>query len=284
VTSLLPALLAVLSEEHIDLAQAALTISRIECPRLDPAAPRRELDRFAKRVRAELESTPLAPVRARIAAVNRVLFDLEGFRGNTDHYDDVRNSLLHVVIERRLGIPISLAAVYMTVARQAGLEVFGVGFPGHFLLRVPADAGDAGADAIILDPFDGGRELDELDLRRLLARHRRDMPWNDALILPCSTRQIIVRMLNNLKRIYVAGRSFQQAWLTTDLLVAVAATEPEDIRDRGLLAYHLGDFTGALHNLEAYVQMTGQAREDNEERTRLWEHLTTLRRRVASMN
>ena len=283
-TSLFPALQAVLSEEHVDLARAALTIGRIECPRLDAAPAMRELDRLAGRVRAELDATPLAPVRTRIAAINRVLYDLEDFRGNVDHYDDVRNSLLHVVVERRLGIPISLAAVYMTVARKAGLEVFGVGFPGHFLLRVPADAGDDGADAIIIDPFDAGRELDDLDLRRLLARHRGEMPWNDALLLPCSTRQIVVRMLNNLKRIYVAGRSFPQAWLTTDLLVAVEATDPEDIRDRGLLAYHLGDFAGALHNLEAYVQMTGQVREDNEERTRLWEHLTTLRRRVASMN
>lgn len=284
VTSLLPALQAVLSEEHVDLARAALTISRIECPRLDAAPAIRELDRLARRVRDELGDAPLAPVRTRIAAINRVLYDLEDFRGNLDHYDDVRNSLLHVVVERRLGIPISLAAVYMTVARKAGLEVFGVGFPGHFLLRVPGDAGDDGGDAIIIDPFDAGRELDDLDLRRLLVHHRGDVPWNDALLLPCSTRQIVVRMLNNLKRIYVAGRSFPQAWLTTDLLVAVAATEPEDIRDRGLLAYHLGDFTGALHNLEAYVQMTGQVREDNEERTRLWEHVTILRRRVASMN
>jgi regulator of sirC expression with transglutaminase-like and TPR domain len=276
---------ATLAAGDAAVPRAAMLLARVETPDLHVPAAMARLDALGARVADRLGSRHHASVRARIDAINRALYDDEGFRGNREQYDDLRNSLLPIVLERRLGIPITLAVIYMSVARRLDLEIFGVAFPGHFLLRVPSDAGDDG-DALILDPFDGGRPLTRSAIRALLARHMGDEPpFDRRLLAPCSSRQIIVRMLNNLKRLYVSTRSFPQAWQVTDLLVTLDGRQPEDVRDRGLLAYHLDDFAGALRDLEAYLRATDDAsREGTEERRQIWEHVSALRRRVASLN
>ncbi|HWB29293.1 MAG TPA: transglutaminase-like domain-containing protein [Vicinamibacterales bacterium] len=265
------------------LTRAALLVSRVESPRVALAPAMAAIDALGAQAEARV-SRAGSSRRERIAAINALLYDEAGFRGNRDHYDDVRNSLLTLVLERRLGIPVSLAVIYMAVARRAGLDVHGVSFPGHFLLRVDGDDEDGNA-AIILDPFDGGRELDAADQRALLARHAGDEAALDARVLePCANRAIVVRMLNNLKRLYVGARSFPQAWQVTDLLVALDDGQPEDVRDRGLLAYHLDDFPAALRDLESYLGTPGPAHEDTAERRQIWEHVSALRRRVAGLN
>lgn len=275
---------ALLAVEPVDLARLALAIARIESPRLDAESAISELARLGEGAARTLAPLADAPITDRLHHLNQLLFEREGFDGNSLQYDDLRNSLLHVVLERRTGIPITLAVVYMTVARAAGLEVSGVSFPGHFLLRVTGEGSHADGP-VILDPFERGQRLSHAQLRALLAAHAGDdAPWTDTLLMPCTSRQIAVRMLNNLKRLYVGMRCFQQAWQVTDALVTVGGHDPEDIRDRGLLAYHLDDFPAALSDLEAYVQVTGTAREGSEQRSQLWEHLSALRRRVASMN
>lgn len=274
-----------LSSPPVDLARVALAIARIESPRLEEARTLSELGRMGDHAGSALRDLGDAPVRARVAELNRILYDHEGFSGNVDRYDDLRNSLLHAVVERRTGIPISLAVVYMTVARVAGVEVFGVSFPGHFLLRVASDAGDESGQALVIDPFDRGREQSADRLRVLLAAHAgADVDWNDALLAPATPRQMAVRMLNNVKRLYVGMRSFHQAWIATDALVTIGGRDPDDVRDRGLLAYHLDDYPSALTDLEAYLEAQGRAGEGSGERGQLWDHLSTLRRRVASMN
>jgi len=276
-----------LAQPTIDLARAALVIARLEYPRLDPGPSLAELSRLGDLAAVDLGAVGEAPVRERIAALNRLLFDRERFLGNRAHYDDFRNSCLNVVLERRLGIPISLAVVYIDVARRAGLDVAGVSFPGHFLLRVAGD--DAAAPAVILDPFDAGAELDESGCRALLARAMGDdAPYDPSLMSPCTPRQLVARMLNNLKRTYVELRSFQQAYRVTDLLLAADPTLLAERRDRGLLAYHLDDYPAALSDLEDYVRLNAwadvAAEPDTEERDQIWEHIKALRRRVASMN
>lgn len=262
-----------------------MAIARIESPRLDLAKARRAIAQLAGEVGDALAALGAAPVRHRIAAANRVLYDRYGFDGNRLAYDDIRNSVLSIVLERRRGIPITLAVIYMTVARRAGLEVFGVSFPGHFLMRVPPDAGEDLAGPVILDPFDRGRVLSRVDLERLLAEQAGDdTPWRDDLLVPCSSQQIAIRMLNNMKRLYVAGRCFAQAWETTDALVVLAPDDVEHLRDRGLLAYHMDRFPEALADLEAYVRATDTAREGSDQRSQIWEHITSLRRRVAGLN
>ena len=271
--------------EPFDLAAAALVIAKIEYPRLDPSSTVSRLnalgDRGAERLRAVSDS----PVRTRVAELNRLLYDDERFTGNRTHYGDFRNSLLNIVVERRVGIPISLALVYIEVARRSGLEVFGVSFPGHFLLRLPADAGRDTDAAIILDPFDRGRELNRHECHALLRNHLGDDAGFDPTLLePCTGRQFLARILNNLKRTYVEQRCFPQALMATDLLMTVDPTFDVELRDRGLLAYRLDDFSSALRDLEHYLRLHDWTNAERDERDRLWEHVKTLRQRTAGLN
>jgi regulator of sirC expression with transglutaminase-like and TPR domain len=275
---------AALADGTAGLARAAMIVGRIESPGLSMAPALAALDDISRRASALAAGDTFSTVGSRLRAINQLLYETERFRGNHVQYDDIRNSLLHVVLERRLGIPITLAVIYMTVARRAGVDVLGVAFPGHFLLRVPSDAG-ADDSALILDPFDGGRPLTRTAIRALFARHAGpDAEFHERLLAPCTDQQIIVRMLHNMKRLYVGARSFAQAWQVADLLVALDGGQPEDVRDRGLLAYHLDDFPAALRDLEAYLQAEGPAHEETQERRQIWDHVSALRRRVAAMN
>jgi len=282
--SLTAELQSIVAGEPIDLARAALIVAKLEYPSLDPAPSMAKLqDLGAKAAHA---TKPLAggPARDVLAAISRELYDNAGFAGDRAFYDDFRNSLLNVVLERRTGLPITLALVFMEVAKQANVDVQGVGFPGHFLLRAPA----AGPDdrPLILDPFDRGRELGELDCRALLAQSMgEDAPYSSELLRPCTARQMLTRMLNNLKRTYVELRSFPQAYAVTDMILAVDPTLLPELRDRGLLAYHLDDYPSALRDLEDYVRLHAWAEDaDREEYKQIWNHIKNLRRRVAGNN
>jgi regulator of sirC expression with transglutaminase-like and TPR domain len=192
------------------------------------------------------------------------------FVGNERQYEDPRNSFLNEVLERRTGIPITLALVYIEIARRAGLHVEGVNAPRHFLLRCRARRGMP-YDDLIIDAFRGGALLP-----------------HDSHLMPRATKpQILVRMLINLKHLYVRMHSFPQARDVTELLVAIDPSALNELRDRGLLAYHLKDFSAALRDLQTYLQLaasreaSGTEREDH---AKIWEHVKTLRKRVASLN
>lgn len=275
---------AVVSQDPIDLARAALVIAKLEYPDLDPGPSLARLRELSDRVTEATRFVAGAPVRATLGTISRAIYDEAGFAGNRVHYDDFRNSLLNVVLDRRLGIPITLALVYIEVARRAGIEAQGVSFPGHFLLRVTDDG--TGGGPIILDPFDRGRELTEADCRALLVRMAGDdAPFSPDLLRPCTPRQMVARMLNNLKRTYVELRSFPQAYAATDLILTADPTLLFELRDRGLLAYHLDDFPSALRDLEDFLRLHAWTDDGNrEERDEIWNHIKNLRRRVASLN
>ena len=272
-----------LAREPIDLARAALVIAKLEYPSLDPQPSLDELERLGERTAARMADTTGDEGRAGIRAVNAVLYDEAGFSGNRSHYDDFRNSCLNVVLERRLGIPITLAVVYIDVARRAGIAVSGIAFPGHFLMRTGSDG--SGGD-IVLDPFSRGVEMHEGDCRALLAsRMGDDAAYDPELLQPCTSRQLIARMLNNLKRTYVEMRSFEQARRVTDLLLCTDATLLSEQRDRGLLSYQLDDYPAALRDLEDYLRLRlWNDPDDREERDQIWEHVKSLRRRIAGLN
>ena len=284
-----------------DLGAAALAIARVEYPSLEPG---RYLDEL--RAMAEEATTRIKGARGTdgaIGAFNEYLYDEKGFSGNRQRYDDPRNSFLNEVLERRTGIPISLAVVYMEVARQAGMSVSGVNFPGHFLLRVPVDLDGTPSveeQYLIIDPFHGGARLSEIDCRELLRQHVGDeAAFDRSLLAPATRHDIVVRMLVNLKRLYVRMRSFPQARFISDLLLAVDPSAVAELRDRGLLAYHLEDFAAALRDLEAYLRMapkhtsmpaasppsssSGQEQLESYD-AQIWEHVKTLRKRVAGFN
>jgi regulator of sirC expression with transglutaminase-like and TPR domain len=293
-TALKAELREIVGRSPIDLVRAALTIAKLEHPHLDPAPSLDQLRRLGAEAGAALAPARAASIRTRIALLNHVLFERHGFAGNHAHYDDYRNSLINVVLERRLGIPITLAVIYIDVARQAGVDVQGVAFPGHFLMHVPDVEGEGAASdgrharGIVLDPFDGGRELSDEACHDLLRRALGDdVPYHDALLRPCTGRALVARLLNNLKRTYVEQRSFAHARLVSDLLLEVDPTLVSELRDRGLLAYHLDDYPAALRDLESYVRRRGwrgEEGDEDEERAPLLEHIRALRRRVAGLN
>src|SRR5579871_4037487 len=276
---------ALLESVDIDLARAALVIAEIEYPGLDVEASLARLRELGDRARERIEAADAAPVRSRVRDINQVLFSEEGFAGNRTQYSDFRNSLLNVVLERRLGIPISLALVYMEVGRRAGLHMLGIAFPGHFLVRVPPDAGEEPAASLILDPFNGGRELDEDGCRDLLRRQLgAEAAFDRGWLEPCSSRQMLTRLLGNLKRLYVEQRSFRQAHQVCDLLLTLDPSGLFERRDRGLLSYHLDDCPAALRDLDEYLRRHAWTRRDKGERDQIERHVRALRLRVASMN
>lgn len=268
-----------------DLAPAALAIARVEYPSLNPGSYVAALDRMGQEAAARMQHTADDSVRA----FNEYLYDEQGFSGNRDRYDDPRNSFINEVLNRRVGIPISLAVVYLEVARRAGLHVDGINFPGHFLLRArDAVTTDARSEVVIIDPFHGGAQLSEHDCRQLLRQHVGDQAaFDTALLAPATRHQIVVRMLVNLKRLYVRMRSFPQARVISSLLLVIDPAAVSELRDRGLLAYHMNDFAAALRDLQQYLHFSAGSEVDEEGRSdheQLWEHVKTLRRRVASLN
>jgi regulator of sirC expression with transglutaminase-like and TPR domain len=283
-----------------DLAIAALMIARVEHPHLDAGPYLDQLDELGReasiRVAAAVSVPADAPARvdpdryARVLAMNDYLFGELRFVGNHTHYEDPRNSFLNEVLDRRTGIPITLALLYMEVARRAGLHVEGINFPGHFLLRCPGRRGLQYSEDLIIDAYHGGALLSEAACRELLRRHgeeEEDEAVSRHLLGHATKPQILARMLLNLKRTYVSMMSFPQARDITELLIAVNPSAINELRDRGLLAYHLKDFPAALRDLQTYLRLssTGEADESvREEHEQIWEHVKTLRRRVASLN
>jgi regulator of sirC expression with transglutaminase-like and TPR domain len=271
------------------LAPAALVIARVECPRLDAEPYIARLDAMgdaARRVvERHAESSGDKSAQSGVKALNEYLFDEMQFTGNRDQYEDPRNSCLNEVLERRTGIPLTLSIVYMEVARRAGLQVDGINFPGHFLVRCPqAHSGHQ----LVIDPFHSGALLSEHNCRLLLQKHvGSEVAFSRSLLAPATRNQILVRMLLNLKRIYVHMRSFPQARDVTELLLALTPSALSELRDRGLLAYQLNDVTGALRDLQAYLRLSSMSEADKESRAehqQIWEHVKTLRRRVAALN
>jgi regulator of sirC expression with transglutaminase-like and TPR domain len=269
------------------LAPSALIIARIEYPRLDPEPYLTRLDEMGNAARCAIERqarsegncSPITCVRA----LNEYLYGQLQFVG-TDKYEDPRNSCLNQVLDHRSGIPITLAVVYMEVARRAGVRLEGVNYPGHFLVRYPESNGHG----LIIDPFHAGALLSEHQCRILLQKHvGSEVAFSDSLLAPATRTQIVVRMLLNLKKLYVHMRSFPQARDITELLLAMTPSALSELRDRGLLAYHLNDVTGALRDLQTYLKLSSMSemdKEAREEHQQIWEHVKTLRRRVAALN
>ena len=273
-----------------DLAAPALLIARIEYPRLDPGPYLDRLDQMGEAAAHRLAADPGhdSPLAVRIDAINRYLFGEVGFAGNREHFDDPRNSCLNEVLDRKTGIPITMALVYIEIARRAGVRAEGINFPGHFLVRCLQDLHtDDPNDGLIVDPFHGGAILDEAECRQLLEPHLSDAAFEPSLLARATRRQVIVRMLLNLKKLYVKMHSFPQARVTTDALLALQPSSLADLRDRGLLAYHMNDFSHALRDLEEYLKVARLSEQDEDQKKeteQVWEHVKTLRRRVAQLN
>jgi regulator of sirC expression with transglutaminase-like and TPR domain len=260
-------------EAEIDLARACLLIAADAYPGLDVDGYLGEIERFAARLRGRLPTGSGA--EDRVVALNRFLFDDLGFSGNAGNYYDPRNSYLNEVLDRRAGIPITLSVLYLEIGRRIGLDLQGVSFPGHFLVRLRL----RGA-ILVLDPFSGGVALSEADLRERLQRvipegaaggvPVDELPL-DQFLEPAGKRQILARLLRNLKGIYREADKPQQLLQVLNRMLVVAPDAHGDLRERGLLYQRLECYRAALKDLQDYTALEPEAPDVDDVRAKLVE-------------
>jgi regulator of sirC expression with transglutaminase-like and TPR domain len=246
-----------LEDEKIDLIRAALVIARSEYPNLDIEVYAARMEQLSRRVAALV---PEFHPRSAMAAVNRVLFEEANLRGNREDYYDPRNSFLNDVLDRGLGIPITLSIVYMEVAKRVGFSLSGVGMPGHFLLKYYEDGQEK-----LIDCFNRGDVLSRQDCQsRLDEIYSGEMTLRPEFLHPISRRQILTRMLNNLKTVYLSIRNFRKALTIADLVLVLYPHSTEDVKQRALLRYSMGLHRLAAEDLEDYLKMSPHASDAEE--------------------
>ncbi len=251
---------ALVGRDPVPLDEAALAIAQEEYPRLEAVEVLTRLDRLGARVRARAAGSPRAA--STLSALRLVLHDEEGLRGNEEDYYDPRNSFLNEVLDRKLGIPISLSVVWIEVARRVGLRLEGVGFPGHVLAKYVSPGGPE----VFVDAFNAGEMLSASEC---VARYRARTGGRDLdrrHLEAISTRQILMRMLQNLKRIYVERRDDVRAYWVIDRILVLAPGQIASLRDRGLVAARLGGADAAVRDLEAYLARAPSAEDAGEVR------------------
>lgn len=259
-------------EAAIDLAHAALLIAAEDDPHFEVEHYRALLFEMGMRARAQIAQSRHTPVEA----LNHFFFEGLGFRGNTSSYYDPRNSLLNCVLERRTGIPITLSVVYMDIGRRAGINVEGVGLPGHFIVR----ARTGSTEAILVDPFHG-KTIDEDECQQRL-----DMMYNGQVALSeehlraVTTREILTRILRNLKAIYAQAQLYRKALAVVERILLVAPDTIDEHRDRGVLLAQVNRLPEALTEIQTYLKLAPDAPDTKIVR----EQLKKLQIQLAMLN
>ena len=262
-------------DDRIELARVCLQIAEDAYPGLDVDGYVGEIERFAKRLRTRF--APAAAAEDRVIALNEFLFDELGFGGNSDDYYDPRNSYLNEVIDRRTGIPITLAVLYLEMGRRIGLPFEGVSFPGHFLVRLPLRGG-----TLVLDPFSGGVPQSVAELRERLTRviprivgvaepggiPVAELPL-EQFLEPASNRQIVARLLRNLKGIYREKDQPERLLEVLNRMIIVAPDSAAELRDRGLVYLRLECWRPALKDFAEYLQREPDASDQDEVRAKM---------------
>ena len=264
--------LAERDERHLDLGRAALAVARIEHPSLSVDLEVARLDELAARSGA-------GDTGDRQAALERLLaflFEDEGFRGNAEEYYDPRNSCLNDVLDRKLGIPITLSVLTMEVGRRVGVEVDGVSLPGHFIVSA-----NLGARRIFLDPFNGGAVLTPAQAEEVASRAvGRPVKLAEGHWAPCGKRQILVRMLRNLKGIYARREDWLRALAVVDRLLVLDADSPVHLRDRGSVLVRLQRLHEGAQAWDRYLRRFPNAQDADTFR----EQLRKVRQKLGALN
>ena len=242
-------------DEQISLAKAALFFAQTQYPDLNPDDYLTKLDAIASVLQEKLpdNSYPLKMIQT----INQYLFEELRFTGNTRDYYDPRNSYLHEVLDRKLGIPISLSILYLEIAQRLNFPMVGIGMPGHFLIRPNFE--DAG---IFVDAFNQGEILFPEDCEsRLQQVYQQPVKLESAFLEAISNRQILVRMLTNLKIIYINNHLYENALQVINSLLILMPDSEMELRDRGLLYYQMGDGEHAIIDLETYLKLSPNAQD-----------------------
>jgi regulator of sirC expression with transglutaminase-like and TPR domain len=272
-------------DSAINLALAALLIANLQYPGLDVAHYMAQLDSLADRARELLglpgtdTSSPIpqgTDLLAVIEAMNTVLFDQEHFQGDTEDYYNPSNSFLNDVLERHTGIPITLSLLYIEVGKRLGVHFDGIGLPYHFVVGCRLEQ-----RRIFIDPFESGLLLSEEECRERVRQMigeggKIHAHWFE----PISRKFLLVRMLNNLKHIYLDKEDYSRAVLMSDCILLLVPRSPLERRDRGIIHLHLKQYGRALHDLTAYTQLAPHA-EDHDEILR---QVKIIRQIMAMMN
>ena len=263
-------------DEDISLAEAALLIAVHGYPDLNVAAYLSRIEELAYMLRLRIDEDDSIPDR--ISALNQFLFGELGFAANSDDYYDPRNSFLNEVLERRTGIPITLSVIYMELGRKVGLPLQGVSFPGHFLVKCAVPEG-----AVVLDPYSGGISLGLPDLQKRL----REVQGGEVsraivaeLLVSASNKDIIVRLLRNLKAIYLREHKLDKALPIMNWIISTVPEQTPELRDRGMIYQELECPRAALADFEAYLERSPSCDDADDIRRRI----IALQRDAARLN
>jgi len=253
-----------------DVLEGALEIARVEYPDLDPEGCRRTLEEFARGARGAVT----AAGRRGVEQFNAYFFDTLGFHGNAEDYYDPRNSYVNDVLSRRTGIPITLAALYCDLAGRIGIRAYGVGFPGHFLAKCLLPDGE-----VLVDCFNA-RVLSRRDCQDLLDSFSPGGSLSERMLDIAAPRDILSRILNNLRRIHAGRGDFARALRWIEMDMALRPGNPHHLRERGMLYVQTEQFGKALLDLERYVA----AWPDAPDVTRIQEQIQLVRKLLSHLN
>ena len=269
--------IAKISEQELNLAEAALLIAVEEYPGLDVEAYLRQIDELATGVQQRLPAQ--AGLEDTLITLNQFLFVEQGFSGDTENYDDPRNSFLNEVLDRKRGIPITLSIIYMEVGRRLGLPLKGVSFPGHFLVKFATREGE-----VVLDPFSGGNLLSKEDLEEILEETYGPAESVNAplerLLTAAGKKDILVRVLRNLKGAYLRREQFGKALGVVGQILLIQPDQPDEVRDRGRIYEQLECFRAALENYQSYLSL----RPGSGDAPDVHKRIAELRQIVATFN
>jgi len=267
--------IAASADDTINLAEGALVIASEEYPGLDIGAYLVRLDEMGATLKRRLRAD-ISPADT-IVALNRFVFEENGFTGNSADYYDARNSFLNEVLDRKRGIPITLAIVYIEIGRRIGLPLQGISFPGHFLVKCPLREG-----AVILDPYARGMSLGLDELRKRVKALGSGTEPPDPVIAnmlaAAGNKEILARMLRNLKAIYTQHKDWIKALSAADRIITIMPLCAEEYRDRGTIYVNLECFRAALFDLQAYLQMLPAAKDADTVREQVVELQTAAAR------
>lgn len=261
-------------EPSIDLARTALLVAAESEPTMSVDGEMKILEEWASELHGRLD--PDWNNLQKLARLRNFVFEELGFRGDREHYFSPSNSLLHEVFKRRLGIPLTLSIVFLEIGWRIGVPLEGVGFPGHFLVRLTGESHD-----LLLDPYRRGMTVNEEDARKLLHDTTGGkLTFKPGLLASVGKREMIARLLHNLKGAYLRSGLDELALAAVDRLLLLDPTDIGEVRDRGLLLYRLHQYGRALDCLNAYLK----ASPNSPDHGPMERHVESLRQILSTMN